>query len=161
MITCRGIEVNWDEFAEITDDREADPETVVKYFIDAFEGLLMVNQTLLEESVEYKSEEYHPFIKVFEEVSVNAIDALRDNRPDTELRNISESLRLSRMPQELMAYAGIADASNEDISIDSKLNNAETVQDSVKELLKKAWNPWWLDPVLKALDEVIDIFRGS
>lgn len=158
---CRGITVNWEEFAEVASDPRADSDEVVSLFIQAFDGLLSVNRTLM---VEYASgteqgEHMRPFLEVFDTAAGNAIETLLEQPSATTPDNVATAIRFSALPQELMAYAGYVEA--ETVSIEAKLNGAEEVQDSVKELIKKAWNPWWLDPVLKALDEVLNIFRGS
>lgn len=163
MIICRGVEVNWDKFVEITNDQEAKPESIVNEFIIAFEDLLKVNQTLLEESLQYNRQAKYlgPFIEIFGEAKSNVMDILREYPPDTDLRSISESLILSCMSQVLKAYAGYADAPLEAVSMESKIKNAEIVQDSAKDLINKAWSSKWVDPIFKTLNGVMNIFRES
>jgi len=158
---CRGITVNWDEFAEAASDSKTVSDEVVSLFTKAFGGLLSVNRTLMVEYANGSEQGKYllPFLEVFDTARENATRALREQPPEANPDNIATAIRFSALPRELMAYADYVEA--EAVSIDAKLNAAEELQDSVKEIIKKAWNPWWLDPVLKALDEVLDIFRGG
>jgi hypothetical protein len=158
---CRGVNVNWGEFAQVASNPEADADEVVSLFIQAFDGLLGVNRTLMREFAEESEAGKHlmPFMDVFDTAAENALETLYELPPDTTPSNVATAIRLSALPQELLAFANYVEARS--VPLQAKLNAAEEVQDSVKELIKKAWNPWWLDPILKALDEVLNIFRGS
>lgn len=158
---CRGVSVNWDEFAEVSANTEADPDEVVSLFLQAVDGLLRVNRSLMMEVAEQSEagEHLRPFLDVFTTAADNTLETLYEQSLNTSPATFATAVRRAALPQELLAYAGYVDART--VPLSAKLNAAEEVQDSVKELIKKAWNPWWLDPVLKALDEVLNIFRGS
>jgi len=160
---CRNITVNWDSLVELANDPNAPAKECVTAFVDAFEGLLKVNFSLLEEVLKDNKQQAYlkPFLAALRKSSDNAVKVLREKPPATPLKNVVLALRYSGIPEELVALAAYLDAPIDIVPLEDKQDNLEVVEDSVKELLKKAWNPWWLDPILEAIDEALDLFRGG
>jgi hypothetical protein len=165
---ARGVDLSsWESLREFAADEGTGPRRVAKTFVEAFEQLLALDRDIAEELVanDPQRELLEPFLEVFDKAASNSVLLLKENfsrASEDLLLEIALALRYSGLPEEIVALAAYVDASSDLVPVSDKLDRAKTATDSVKDLIKNIkWIPWWLAPVLDAINEALDIFRGG
>ncbi len=164
---CCGVDItSWVALHKLANDETGDPRQTAMRFADAFEALLAVDRELIEERLETDPQANYlkPFVGVYDKAAGNAVRLLREHiaaRPEADLRELALALRLAALADELLALQIYLDAPVDLVPLDDKQDKSEVVTDSVKELIKKWAGWWWVEPILQAIDEVLDIIRGG
>jgi len=168
MTTCRGIDCSsWDTLQELVNDDNSNPVEVASVFAESFETMLKIDRDIavaILDSDQNKKELLSDLLNVYDKTSSNAVLVLKKYNASADPQRIKElkmALRYSALPEEMISLAKALEAPNDKISLIMKADEGGKVTDSLKDLIKKYADWWWLVPILDAIDEVLDLIRGG
>jgi hypothetical protein len=143
-------------------------EALLFSFLDAFRCLLALDARILLVCAERAGRRSYVrlFLPVFDEVTKRVLSLLEMEIREgleaerSDLTDMANAIRDSSIANEMVILDQALDESEGTAEPEEHLDTAETVTNSVKEIIKKFAKRRWMESVLRALDEIISIIRG-